>query len=408
MSELLFSATDDIVITRDLVITSKRLKHHVRLTDAETNHTLPVREPSITLTELRTVPAGEVVSSASAISHESAVPVDLPLQMTYPALHLRRYNGHIAFAGSTLFYTDYTILPDSFRHHLAKTANNPQAKRISPTFARILAEAKPKETLDGEYYNLDSAYSGHFGHIMTEVVSRLWGWDQAKREMPELKGIMRLRRRDQREPVLERRLFTAYGIPEGDIVTVDRPVYLRSVTSATPMWHNHPPYYVHPDLAAVWRRLGATLIDPDAVTHDRIFVSRGGHLGHRACRNALEVERFFADRGFTVVHPERLDIGHQAAVFANASVIAGFGGSAMFNLMFAENVKTVILLSHEAYTARNEHLFTTLIGADVHYFWSPPDVPHPDEAWSIKAFYSPWEFDFARNRRPLEDVLDTL
>jgi capsular polysaccharide biosynthesis protein len=199
-----------------------------------------------------------------------------------------------------------------------------------------------------------------------------------------------------------RRLFAACGIPEDDIVTVDRPVYLNSVTSATPMWHNNEPYYVHPDLAAVWRRLGAALIDRGAVTYDGIFVSRGGHLGHRACRNALEVERFFGDRGFTIVHPEPLDLGRQQAV------IAGFGGSAMFNLTFAENVKSVILLSHEAYTARNEHQFASLIGGDIHYFWSAPDVPHPDEAWSHEAFYSAWEFDFARNRGPLQNAIDTL
>lgn len=109
------------------------------------------------------------------------------------------------------------------------------------------------------------------------------------------------------------------------------------------------------------------------------------------------------------MYPEDLDLGRQAALFAEAKVIAGFGGSAMFNLMFAELGTTTILLSHEAYnTARNEHLFTSLLGGNVHFFWSTPEIPHPPGAWSKPAFYSDWNFDFERNLAPLETLLDSL
>jgi capsular polysaccharide biosynthesis protein len=88
----------------------------------------------------------------------------------------------------------------------------------------------------------------------------------------------------------------------------------------------------------------------------------------RACRNKQDVEQFFQSNGFTVVYPEDLELSQQAGIFANATVIAGFGGSAMFNMMYAEKMTTAIVLSHEAYTARNEHLFTSLLGGDVDYF----------------------------------------
>ena len=80
----------------------------------------------------------------------------------------------------------------------------------------------------------------------------------------------------------------------------------------------------------------------------------------------------------------------------------------MFNMMFAEKVTTAIVLSHEAYTARNEHLFTSLLDGDVHYFWSPPDIPHPENRWSQEAFYCDWEFDFERNRKPLQELITSL
>ena len=72
------------------------------------------------------------------------------------------------------------------------------------------------------------------------------------------------------------------------------------------------------------------------------------------------------------------------ATFREARVVAGFGGSAMFNLMYAENLEGVILLNQEAYIARNEHLFTSLTGGEVHYFWSRPDVEHPEGGFSSR------------------------
>ena len=99
----------------------------------------------------------------------------------------------------------------------------------------------------------------------------------------------------------------------------------------------------------------------------------------------------------------------QAGIFASARVIAGFAGSGIFNMMYAQRLEALILLTHEAYTARNEHLYAAIIGPTVHYFWSSPDVPHPgDGGWSLKAFNSSWTFDFARNGDALSKVLASV
>ncbi len=404
----LFRSTSAAVMSRDVIIARKRGKHYVKLRDSETNRMLVAREPRISIRELATLPAGDAVSRAIVTSHEASVPIGrLPETLPYPALHLRHYQGRIAFAGSTLMFGDYTILPDSFRHHLAGNFSNARTTNISSGFARIPDNLQPKESLAGNYYQLDSTFSGHFGHFTTEVLSRFWGWDQAKELIPDLKVILRKHPKEL-EPRLERRFFEAYGIAPDDIVWTDRPVYLESVVSASPMWHNEVPYYAHPGLRDVWDRLGRGLIDPATPTYERIFVSRSDQWDRRTCRNRDDVERFFQSSGFTVIYPENLDLSQQASIFAGATVIAGFGGSAMFNMMYAEKMTTAIVLSHEAYTARNEHLFTSLLGGDVHYFWSPPDCQHPEKGWSQDAFYSDWEFDFERNRKPLEELIASL
>ena len=189
---------------------------------------------------------------------------------------------------------------------------------------------------------------------------------------------------------------------------VDEPVWLESMVGATPMWHNQYPHYVHPDIRSVWDRLAEGITDADVQQRSRIFVSRASQGANRSCRNTREVEQFFAAHGFEVIYPELLDLSEQAGVFSKAEVIAGFGGSALFNLTFARRLSTLIVLNHEAYTARNENLYSSVLGCDVHYFWSTPDSQHPPGGWSEQAYYSDWDFDFERNREPLEKLLNEL
>jgi len=405
----LADATLAFAMTRDVLIVRKRGTHLWKLRDSDANKVLAEREPSLTVIELAKRPGGDLRSNAEVISHESGVPIrGLPEEMRYPDLHLRHYQGMIVYRGGMLVHTDRTILPDSFPWPLERNLTNPGIRKVTPNFAKVPDEL-PRRTLKGNYYLLDPQYSGgHFGHVMTEVVGRLWGWDEAKRRIPDLKAIFRIKYSNQRDPKFEKRLLRAYGISEEDIVWVDEPVYLTSLVSATEMWQNREPYYAHPDLPDVWNRLAKQMVDPDAPKYDRIFVSRTDKWSRRTCRNAQRVESLFKEYGFSIVYPETLDVSTQAGIFANAKVIAGFGGSAMFNLMYARCVQTLIVLNHESYLARNEHLYSSLLGCTAHYFWSAADIAQPPDRRSIQAEEAGWEFDFGRNRPALVALLTAL
>jgi len=391
-------STRQIVIGRDFVIATKRNKHYLKLRDSDASRILPTRSRRMVLREIATMPAGTFRSRAEVVSHQSNVPIaGLSETFDHPQLHLREYRGRIALVSNTLMYTEFSILPDAFRHHLASNPTNVKAINANSDFARIPDHLRPRKSLSGSYYFLDSENSGHYGHIMTDVISRLWGWDIAKAEIPDLKAIFRIRYPNERIPTLEQRIFTAYGIPKDDIVWVDEPVWLESVVGATPMWHNQARQYVHPDIAGVWSRLAKEITVGGAERSKRIFISRTTQSRYRQCRNIRDVEEFFASHGFEIVYPEDHDLGEQAAIFAKAEVIAGFGGSGLFNVLFSQSLATLIVLSPETYTARNEHLFSSVIGCKVHYFWSTPDTSHPTDGWSVEAYRSEWEFDFARN-----------
>ncbi|MCW2848029.1 MAG: hypothetical protein JWR90_2003 [Marmoricola sp.] len=410
-----------LTVDADHVVMLKRGKHILKTKDRLASRILPEREPELTTTELETLPSGTLEARCEFHSHDAAVPIPyLETTLDYPEHHLRHYRGEIAMVSNGLMHTGFSALPESFRHHNAYSPTNPRLLDASGDFARTRPMDRPTRELAGSFFHLDSENPGHFGHLMTEVVSRLWGWDQAKRAFPELKAVFRIRHEDERVPVLEQRVLGAYGIAPEDVVWVHEPVWLESVVGVTPMFHNQVPHYVHPGLLEVWDRLRESFLAEAAAVQGgipgdfgrsggrRIFVSRQDITSNRACRNARDVEAFFAAHGYDVVYPELFDLAQQAAIFDRAEVIAGFGGSAMFNVLFSRDHRGVILLNHEAYTARNEHLYLALLGGEVHYFWSTPDVSHPGDRWSREAYYSSWEFDFERNTEALTEVIARL
>jgi capsular polysaccharide biosynthesis protein len=306
-------------------------------------------------------------------------------------------------------YAGNTILPESFRWPYASNPKHPQMTPVTPLFARR-DRPDPTDVLRGDFYFLDCVFSGYFGHLTTEVLCRLWGWERAKREVPGLRAFFHTKPARGADGALERRLLTAYGIPESDITWSDRPVRLESVVGASPMWHNHEPYYAHPDIRETWARMTSGLLaGAEPARHERIFVSRGATLKERrGCRNQDEVERLFAARGYHVWYPEEVSLAEQVALFAGARVVAGFGGSAMSNLMHCRRLEAVVVISQNAYTARNEHLFASVLGAQLHYFWQRAEVEPPRVGRSKASDRSSFTFDFGRYGEDLGRVLAGL
>ncbi len=399
------------VDTRKILIT-KADQHYVKIRDADGSRMLGVRGRELTVRDLVTLPGLTFEHRGTVTSHRADVPVlDLGTTFIVPPLKLRHYTGRIGMVSNALLFAEEAILPDSFRHHRTPGMVNPALTSVNRDFALIPARVMPRTSRPGTYYHLDCENSGHFGHLVTEVMSRLWGWEQAKRDSPELRAIFRIRHPNERDPLLERRLFTAYGIDESDITWISEPTWLESVYGATPMWHNAAPHYVHPDLQETWGRVSDGLtrsVHRDVQPAARLFVSRRDTLGNRACRNAREVEAVFVGHGFTVIYPEELDLAQQAHLFRDARVVAGFGGSGLFNVFNSTNLEHLVVLNHESYTARNEHLFAAVLGCAEHYFWSPADIAHPANGWSEKAYYSGWEFDLERNLDDMEGLLRSL
>jgi hypothetical protein len=202
-------AADTIRVSPGLVAIRKRLTHYYKVSHDRANDLLPAREQRLGLSVMQTLPGGVLRSRAVVPPLDRSDEVSgFDELMPYPDLHLRRYDGRIGFCGATLLFTGHTVLPDSFRWHMENSLSNFRLSEGIPEFGRIETRLRPRKRLPGPFYQLDMGFIGHFGHLMTLVVSRLWGWEHAKSEIPDLKALSYTRRSHFEKPQPEIDFFT--------------------------------------------------------------------------------------------------------------------------------------------------------------------------------------------------------
>ena len=340
--------------------------------------------------------------SRCTLRHNLPLRTGMPERYPVPALSVREYH-HVVCAQEQVVFGDNVILPDSYRHPHTKRLRNDAIADVAPRFAVPLVDEREVLPLTGRYYYLDNGHRGHFGHLLTESVAKLWAWPEAKSADPELKALVALNRR---RPVadFERDLLSAAGITTEDLVVIDAPVRVESLVAPSPMFSH--PAYVHPDIAVTWHRLGVAL-EAAAPRRDyprRLFCAR--RMRKRLCRNVDEVEAYFEMHGFEVVRPEEWSMAEQAAMFRHADVIAGQAGSAMFSILFCDTPKHVILFGPDTYRCYNEYMIAAVRGHRLDLVTSRAELDQPLRGYTKAAAASAFRFDFEREGRLLEQWLD--
>jgi capsular polysaccharide biosynthesis protein len=332
-----------------------------------------------------------------------------PRSYDVPAVSLREYHDVVCLRGQVAVQGN-VVLPDTYRKPQKRRLRNHRVRDIGPRFGvpksmkgGVRAEAR---NLDGPLFYLDSEYRGHFGHAMTEQLSRLWAWQEAKEREPELRALLFGTSWSPELKAFERTLYAAAGVDPDDLLLADGPVQVGRLLAATPMFAQ--PFYVHPGLVALWDRVGGALAQaaPERDYPTRFFCARRGAA--RACRNPADLEAIFADRGFAVIHPEDFSLPEQVRMFRGAEVIAGYAGSALFTSCLAGSPKHVVMVAPDSYIARNEHLMASALGHTLDVVWSASEVRMPDDGFSAEAFASGFTFDVGREGRYLADLLDSM
>ncbi len=359
---------------------------------------------------------GERLEALPATAWEAAVDyrsnrddrASVPDAFEVPELVLRRFDRPLCARGQVVT-SRHLLLPATYRHFWRERLLNVHVIEKAPLFGSPWPRIRDPEPLPGAYFHFDCEWPGHFGHLLTDQVSRLWAWERVRAIEPEVKLLTTLQ--STRSPYalapFEEQILDAFDVTPDDVHLFDAPCQPERLYTATGMYSL--PAYVHPEMARLWDRIGDRLARnaPERPRAARLFVSRRPTL-KRGCHNSAELETIFAERGFEVVYPEEHPLAEQVAMFRAAEVVAGFAGSGLFTLALTSTPKRVLTLAPHSYTARNEYVIAAVRGHELTAVWSEPDVPHPVGGWTIEAFSSSFTFDLAREGTQLSEWFDTL
>ena len=356
---------------------------------------------------LSSLPAETYPSRAVVTVNRENPGVPLATTIKVPSLGLREYRD-VTCAPYQVLVASRILIPDSYRHYLNRTLTNAHTTDLSVRFARPRKKLRPSRELFGTYFYLGSEAPQHFGHVMTEQLSRLWAWPEIKDRYPQAKALIDLRRRHDGLRQWEIDIFSAAGVDATDLVPITGIVRVEKLLAATPMFVNTQ--YAHPKITEVWARTASALVEqtPHRPFAEKVFISRRGSRKNRQCENAEEVETFFRGRGFDIVFPEDHSLPEQVMIFRQARVLAGFAGSGLFTMLFCEEPKPVVMIWPETYTSRNEYLICSAIGHRLFVFWCAPRKTHPSGGWDAEAYQSSYAFDFERDGVRLDETLSQL
>ena len=101
------------------------------------------------------------------------------------------------------------------------------------------------------------------------------------------------------------------------------------------------------------------------LTQDRIFVSRLSlsqkQPRYRVLVNEAELIIAMRLRGFTIVEPQNFSFMEQVAIFAEARIVVGLGGAAMYNVVFCSpGTKVVTIESTDLFIRPHSRLFASM------------------------------------------------
>lgn len=400
----LANAIGSITSYGKLLFVSKSGSHAYKLREYETNVVLESRYGDSWGRVIETRPSESLSTDALATVNRTKLAKRFSSPIQAPELHLREYKN-VAYARGQVLFKGDLILPDTFRHPLQRRLYNRFLQDDSHHHVKIRSGSHSTEWLNGHFFYLDTEYPSYYGHVTTEIISRLWAWEEAKRLYPDLKALVTPKEGMEDIPGYERAILGAYGISEGDIMCIDKPVNVESVLAATPMFAN--PKYVNPQVKAIWTTIRDNLRNDVEGRPSHVFVNRPHGLA-RECRNGDAVVNLFRRYGYEVVNPETMPLGDQVDTFAKAKVVAGFGGSGMLNSIFSDGPGTKIVIAPNTYNAANEYLISAVNGDRIHYFYGESEIQHPPKSWTWPAYRSPFTFDLETDGKNLTGLLEQL
>ncbi len=209
---------------------------------------------------------------------------------------------------------------------------------------RAIAEAPAKASGPAIYGGM---LMNHFGHFLIEAMSRLW-FIRAHPELPVVWHSINLPVPHDAWPGWREEVWRLLGLDRSRHQIIQAPLRVEQVILPQPGVRSDG--RLHP----IQRAALACVASAEEPTDARIWLSRTAlprQFGRIDGEEAMESR--LAAEGWRVLRPETLPVRAQAAMFAQAGVIAGFAGSAFHAVLLTSAPRARLILLDRPSVNRN-------------------------------------------------------
>lgn len=279
---------------------------------------------------------------------------------------------------------------------IVETERAKPLQRWWPTPRRIPSGLRPERRYEGRSF-FAGRYVGHFGHILLETMTRFWAdLDYSTYDQFVVVPKMVNRGRSGTSGLFQLLVGLAGARVDRVVVAGEKGLTFRQLDVPSPPIElavgADPRFLAVFDRIAdrvVRERYGGDLGDlPRRIYLSRSLLDDGRPKGQPGAANERAAEAHFEQRGFAVVHPQRLPFPEQVALARNADVIAGCNGSALHLAMFSR--PGTGLLALDIRHVSNQYLIDRARGLDALHLWARTD---DSDDWT-----TPWALELERVR----------
>lgn len=221
------------------------------------------------------------------------------------------------------------------------------------------AAREPADFLPGRHL-WGGLYYGHFGHFMTETMARCWAFDH-----PGIDSVLFVPKHDKLSAFqsYQAKFWSLLGLTAKERI-VQKPIMVEELLVPGQGFGLGRIAEGTPEFRATMTRMAQALpSDPPR----KIYVSRTRFNGRGGVLYEKTIERNMMDQGYTIMHPEKMDLQEQLRFYKSATHIVGVDSSA-FHIagMVAEPSKKIAFIlrrdnkAHESIAAQ----ISGMIGRD--------------------------------------------
>jgi capsular polysaccharide biosynthesis protein len=189
----------------------------------------------------------------------------------------------------------------------------------------------------------------------------------------------------------QRRLLTTLGIPEEKLVNQELG-YTYHCEDLILRQFSQIDLVPTPTEMDVFARVARDIAGVEKVTASRrLFLSRRSVTResegkYRALLNEEALVEAFAARGYEVVEPELLSFADQIRLFAEADLVIGLGGAALFNVIFSPATTRIVSIESGVGFAHNHACLFAALGHRFGFIFGrqdPEDETPVQKRWTI-------------------------